>query len=85
MIDNPRTSAAGGTSTMATGAPALQPAGRQIKIAVADQDGPRLLWIIAANRWPTRYLGNNMFVLTEEQVARIKSEGIPFETIAPKK
>ncbi len=70
---------------MATGAPALQPAGRQIKIAVADQDGPRLLWIIAANRWPTRYLGNNMFVLTEEQVARIKSEGIPFETIAPKK
>ena len=84
MIDNPRTNAAGGTSTMAS-APALQPARQQIKITVAEQDGPRLLWIIAANRWPTRYLGNNIFVLTEEQVARIESEGISFERISLEK
>jgi hypothetical protein len=55
---------------------ALQRAGRRMKIEIADQDGPRLLWIIAANKWPTTYLGKNVFLLTEEQVARVKAEGI---------
>jgi hypothetical protein len=84
MINNSRTNPAEGSSTMAS-ATGLRPVGRCVKIAVTDEDGPRLLWVIAANRWPTRYLGNNVFVLTEEQVARIKSEGIPFEMITPEK
>ena len=84
MIQDSQRNTAGGASTMAS-APTMQAAGRCVKIAVTDQDGPRLLWIIAANRWPTRYLGNNTFVLTEEQAARVNSEGITFEKIAPEK
>lgn len=77
-IDDSQTNL-GGTSTVAT--PALQPTNQRVRIAIDDKDGPRLMWVIAANRWPTIFLGNNTFVFTEDQLEKIKSERISFERI----
>lgn len=68
---------ADGGTLMAT-APVLQPAPQLLKVEVAEEDGPRLLWVLAVNKWPTTYLGKNVFLVTQEQAARIKEEGISF-------
>jgi len=54
---------------------------RHLRIEVASEERPRLWKVISDNEWSGEYLGKNVFVFTEEQLATIKAAGIPFRSI----
>lgn len=52
-------------------------------IQFEEKDAIRFLGLARKEGWSGRYLGDNKFMLTEEQIERVSLESIPFVEVSP--
>jgi hypothetical protein len=54
---------------------------RITKIRVSARESARLLRVFERNRWPGYYRLDRVFYLTDEQVEKVRQEGIQFKVL----
>jgi hypothetical protein len=78
MIQDPR------RETAAVATPVQRPANAKhyLRIEVTVPEEEDKLWgVVSDNGWSGRYLGKNIFLFAQEQVAKLQQAGVKFRTL----